>query len=464
MQQKTKFNQHNKEIKKQNVESMEKYFFAYIMENPQFFNRVDSASFSNNKIGYVYKRIHDYYLSRENPIIPTPKKVLELIRLDDADSKIITNQYLQSLLLVDIGDIVQSKEDDYLKKSLYSWCTSNSMKQKMYEAIDYIRDMNEIDFKNTEEVAAKVRDMMNSATLMSYDDEDLGLSFFNSDDHIQDTAKNKIKTGWGDIDLLMNGGWDRKTLNVVIGPSNSGKSLWLCNMAVNSANEGKNVLYVTLEMSASLVMKRLGASWLGIPVDEYDERSKDSTFMNKKLKALKSKNSGLGDDTFSSPMGEILVKEFPSGSCSVADIEAHIKRVEETMKLKLDVVIVDYLTIMQPDTKGNDNLFMNGKMLSNGLRAIAQRRDLVVITAMQVGKDNYGASDINLSDVSESKAIVENSDTIFGIIRTDTMRRDNKYTLKLLKLRNGSFKWELTQFDLNPTYLSIGNATKITFN
>ena len=466
-----RYSKEDKIVKKQNVESMEKYFFSYIMENPAFFHRVDSASFQNSKIEYVYKRIKDYYTSRENPIVPVPKKILELVRLDDADAKVINNQYLQSLLSVDIGDIVQSKDDDYLRKSLYSWCTSNKMQQKMMEAVDYIRGMNAIDYENTEDIANKVRDMMTSATLMDYDDDDLGLSFFNAEDHIQDTARNKISTGWGDIDLLMNGGWDRKTLNIVIGPSNSGKSLWLCNMAVNSSNAGKNVIYISLEMSDAMVIKRLGSASLRIPIDDYDNRSKDTAYMEKKIRSLRGKKAkngtndegGFGDAMFEQGVGDITVKEYPSGSASVSDIDNFIKRVEEIKKIKIDVVVVDYLTIMQPDSKGADNLFMNGKFLSNGLRAIAQKRELVMITAMQVGKDNYGASDITLADVSESKAIIENADCIYGIIRTDQMKRDNKYTLKLLKLRNGAFKWEMTQFELNPTYLSIENARKIDF-
>jgi replicative DNA helicase len=103
-------------------------------------------------------------------------------------------------------------------------------------------------------------------------------------------------------------------------------------------------------------------------------------------------------------------------------------------------------------------------LISNGLRAIAQVRDLVMVTAMQIGKDAQNAPEINMSDISESKAIYENADCIFGIIRTDAMRRENKYILKLLKLRNGSFKWEKTHFELDPVYLNIRNDKKLDFN
>jgi hypothetical protein len=201
-----------------------------------------------------------------------------------------------------------------------------------------------------------------------------------------------------------------------------------------------------------------------MPIDEYDNKSKDKVFMQRKLKELTTRAAQHGDDNlFNSTMGQIFVKEFPSGTCSVEDVDNHIKHLEENKGIKIDMVVLDYLTIMQPE-KGDGTLFSNGKYLSNGLRAIAQVRDLVMVTAMQIGKDAQNAPEINMSDISESKAIYENADCIFGIIRTDAMRRENKYILKLLKLRNGSFKWEKTHFELDPVYLNIRNDKKLDFN
>ncbi len=462
----SKFGQSNmaQAAKKQSLESMEKYFFAYIMENPKFFHRVEAMSFKDSKISFVYKRIAEYFLRQEKPIVPNNAKIFELIRLDDPDSEAIANDYLKNLLNVDVGRITQGADDDYLKKSFYSWCTYNSMKGKMYEAIDWIREMNEIDYTNTEIIAEKLRNAMNNATLMNYDDDDLGLDFFNSESHVQDTTKTKVSTGWSTLDELFNGGWSKKTLNIIAGGSNTGKSLWLCNIAVNAAECGKNVLYISLEMSDKEVIKRMGAKWLKIPIDAYDVRSKDKTFMERKLKELTTRSANFSDDNlFNSSMGRIIVKEFPSGCCTVMDVDNHIKHVEESKGIKIDMVVVDYLTIMAPDKSDNSSLFMNGKYLSNGLRAIAQKRDLVMMTAVQIGRDAQGGNDIHLSDISESKAIFENADVVTALIRSDAMRRENKYILKLLKLRSGGFKWERTHFELDPIYLNIGKDQKADY-
>lgn len=453
----------NNTLGQPNIEHLEKYFFAYIMENPKFFDRVDPIAFTNPNISFIYRIIREHFISLEKPIIPNDHKVLELVRMFDTNKQ-ISKEFLKGLLNVNLANMIQGNDDDYLQKAVQSWCTTSSMKQKMYEAADFIRELNPVDYNDTELVASKLRELINSATLMDYGDDDLGLDFDDPEAHIQDTAKNKLPTGWHNIDELLQGGWDRKTLNIVIGPSNSGKSLWLTNIAVNVANHGKNVIYISLEMSDKKVLKRMGASRLKIPIDEYDVKSKDTKYMQSKIKQLKTSSAMFTNDSdmFNNPMGKIFVKEYPAGTASIGDVDNYIKKFEENKGIKVDMVVVDYLTIMSPENKGqNSSLFQNGKDLSIGLRAIAQKYNLCMVSAMQVGKDNFGASDIFLSDISESKAIIENSDTMFGIIRTDPMRAENKYILKLLKLRDGGFKWEKTHFELNSKYLTIENDKKL---
>ena len=349
---------------KQSLDSMEKYFFAYIMENPKFFQRVEPISFKNSKIKFIYDKIRDYYLKQDKAIVQSNNKIFELVRLYDPDGDAIATDYLKSMLNVDIGNMVQDADDDYLRKAFYSWTTATSMRSKMYEAIDTLRDMNDIDYNNTELVASKLREAISSATSMNYDDDDLGLDFFDPDSHVQNTQESKISSGWASIDELLNGGWSRKTLNIIIGGSNSGKSLWLGNIGVNAAEAGKNVLYVTLEMADKEVIKRMGSKWLKIKIDSYDEHSKDKNFMQRKLKELTTRNSFNDDNIFGGAMGQIFVKEFPSGTCSVDDVDNHIKHLEESKGIKIDMVVLDYLTIMA-EKKGDSNLFSNGKYLSN---------------------------------------------------------------------------------------------------
>lgn len=445
-----------------NFDSLEPVFFAYILENPTYFHRVEPIAFKNPNIQFIYIRVRDNYISNKNQIIPTNRTIVEIIRLDDPEKR-ISNDFILSLLNINIGEYERGKDDNWLRNTLQAWCSTTNIKSKYAEAAEYIRDLDATDLGNVEEISGKIREIMNNATLLDFNDDDMGIDFDDPDSHIQDTAKNKIPTGWVNMDVLMNGGWDLKTLNMIIGPSNSGKSLWLGNIACNSANAGKNVLYISLEMADKKVMKRLGASRLRIPIDEYDTVSKDRTFIQRKIKDLKSSSamfSNSSSDLFENPMGKLFVKEYPAGSAKVSDIEQLVKNYIDLKGVKIDVLVVDYLTIMSPDIQGS-SLFQNGKQLSEGLRAIGQKHNLCCISAMQVGKDNFGASDITMSDISESKAIVETCDNMFGIIRTDPMRREGTYILKLLKIRDGEFKWEKTHFTLDKKHLIIEKDKKI---
>jgi hypothetical protein len=103
------------------------------------------------------------------------------------------------------------------------------------------------------------------------------------------------------------------------------------------------------------------------------------------------------------------------------------------------------------------NLYMKGKHLAESLRALAAQWECPLLTAIQVAKDAWNAADITLDKIPESKAIAETADIFGAIIRTEEMKRNNKYILKLLKQRDGDFSKSKAQFDLNPKYLTIEN-------
>lgn len=446
-----------------NLESLEPVFFNYILDHPTYFHRVEPIAFKNANLQFIYQRVRNFYISAKRPIVPSPKMIREMVRIDDPQGK-VTDDFIKTLLSINISEYQQGKDDDWLRKNLQSWSTTTNIRSRMQEAMDYVRNINPADVDSVEQAASRLKEMFGNSLLLNFEDNDLGLDFDDPLSHIQDTIKNKIPTGWKSLDELTSGGYDLKTLTVIIGPSNSGKSLWLTNIAVNAANYGKNVLYVSLEMSERKVMKRYGAMRLRIPIEEYDHRSKDVKYIESKIKELKSRNAQYTKDSdlFENPHGRFFVKEFPAGSATVSDIDALVKAYIDKKGIKIDMVVVDYLTIMSPDNNKSGTLFTNGKQLSEGLRAIGQKYNCVVVTAMQVGKDNFGAGDINLQDTAESKAIVETADMMFGIIRTEEMRKHGKYILKLLKMRDGDFKWTKTHFDLDKKYLTIINDNKMS--
>ena len=237
----------------------------------------------------------------------------------------------------------------------------------------------------------------------------------------------------------------------------SHNSMWLHNIATNAANAGTNVLLITLEMATRKVMKRLGSMRLKIKSDEYDEKSKDPVYMKQKLNNLKSQST-VGN-LFDAQPGKIFVKKYNTSDCTVTDIDNYIKKFEEVKRIKVGMVIVDYINIMSIE-KGYDitnMLYLKGKHLAEGLRRIADKYDVAVITATQTDKSVWDANDISLSAIPESKAIADTADSVWAIIRNPEMKRNNIYRLKILKLRDGEHHEEQIRFDFNTNFLTMEN-------
>jgi replicative DNA helicase len=436
--------------------NMEKLFFSYIMENSEQFYKVEPFFFKNTEISFVYQVIREEYLKSKNKVIPTPKQILAMVQLYDTDEKISKN-VLKILLTENTKDV----EMEWLEPRFKAWKLSNHSRSAVLKAIEQIRSIKDIDYDNVKEVTQTIQNTFSSLTHMDDDDNDLGDDFDDPEKHKQLLSLNKIHSGWSCIDKLLGGGWDLGTLNVILGETNVGKSIWMQNMAVNLADNGGIVLYITLEMASRKCMKRMGSMRLKIPVDQYDTMSKDTQFMKKKINDVIN-NTGT-NDLFNSKPGKIFVKKYNTSDCTVSDIDNYVKKFEETKRIKVNAIFVDYIGIMSIE-KGYDfssMLYLKGKHLAEGLRRIADKYKCIVITATQTDKSVWGASDIKIDDIPESKAIAESADTVWAIIRNSEMKKNNVYWLKILKLRDGEHHEEKTKFDFNQSYLTIENDTFI---
>jgi len=205
-------------------------------------------------------------------------------------------------------------------------------------------------------------------------------------------------------------------------------------------------------------MKRMGSMRLKIDNNDYETVSKDSTFMKNKINELKTmaSSSSLFDG---GKVGKLFVKKYPTSDCTVTDLENFIKKFQEIKRIKIDAVVVDYINIMSIEKGFNLDtmLYLKGKHLAEGLRRLADKQDVAVITATQVDKSVWGANDINLDDIPESKAIAEAADSVWAIIRNPQMKKENTYRLKILKLRDGEHHEEQIKFDFNTKYLTMTN-------
>lgn len=433
--------------------STEKIFLHWILNNPSNFDKVPLHYFSNTAVQFVYGIIRNYFLKNKNNQVPSISKIVELVRLEDVDETTISNAILKTILNVDIHDYEDSQDDNWLNSTFKAWCIEKKLNDSILLSIDKIRQLSteNLNYDKIQEVAIEIKRIIGDDLDISFDDDAVGLDFDDPESHKQETSKNKVPTGWSNLDSILNGGWDRKTLNVFMGASGTGKSLWMCNMAVNMANFGFNVLYITLEMSDRKVMKRMSSTRLSIPIHEFDELSKDSFYIKDKLNKFHNTHTGGGIDLFDKKVGKIIVREFPISSATIYDIEAIQKKVEEKKKIKIDVIVIDYLTIMKV-VAANNNMYLEGKQLSEGARALAQKTNAVVLTPIQIDKNAFDKLELTTKDISYSKAILETADNLFAIIR---LPEKDKYYLQALKLRDGEFKWNKSLYTLETKYLKL---------
>lgn len=434
---------------------LEKVFFNYILQTKKYFELVKSYFFKNSEIQFVYGIIREYMLKNNDANVPTPRQILDMVSLEDKEG-IITKEILKSILQVNLKEY---DEKNFIEPRFNGWVLSNRLRTGTIDIIDETRNLdNHSDFEKTIESANKIREIVDEMSSTNFvQDDDMGSDFDDAENHVQDSSKFKVKSGFETIDHMLGGGWDIQTLNVIMAETNNGKSLWMQNFAVKAADLGYNVLYITLEMSERKVMKRMGAMRLHIPINDYDKISKDIELIRKKIKSL-SNIAEPGSDLFEKKVGKIYTKFWAAGTATISDIDNYVQKLKEKKEIKADIIIVDYITLIA-SAKGTatDSLYIKGKHLAEGLRAIGAKYKCPVVTGVQVAKDAWNSSDITLESVPESKAIAETADSFFAIIRTEEMKRQNIFRFKLLKQRDGDFLKAQVKLNLNPTFLTLEN-------
>jgi len=429
---------------------MEKVFFHHILDNGEQIYKVEPFFFKNEDIQFIYSVLRNEYIVSKNKTVPTPQQILAMVKLNDPDKNIADN-LIKMLLKGDNSDY----EEGWIKEKFKAWKISNLTKNNVLKSIELIRGLEEVNYDNVVDIASKIQQIHNEFNLIADDDEDLGDDFDDPESHkVTDTSR-KMSTGWSCVDKILCGGWDQASMNVLMGETNVGKSMWMQNIGVKAADQGANVVFVTLEMGSQKCMKRMGSMRMKIPINDYDEKTKDGIFMKNRINSLKNMSGGL----FNSKPGKIFVKKYNTSDCTITDLDNYITKLEAAKGIKVNMVIVDYINIMGIE-KGLDfanMLFLKGKHLAEGLRFLADKHNMCLITATQTDKSVWGANDIDLKSIPESKAIAETADTVWAIIRNPEMKKNNVYRLKILKMRDGEHKGEQIRFDFNTTFLVMEN-------
>ena len=239
------------------------------------------------------------------------------------------------------------------------------------------------------------------------------------------TVEEKIPFDLEFFNKITKGGLPPKTLNIALAGTGVGKSLFMCHVAANCLSQGKNVLYITLEMAEERIAERIDANLMNITIDDLHELPKQM-FDDKIAKIIKSTS------------GKLIVKEYPTASAHSAHFRGLMKELAIKKSFKPDILFIDYLNICTSSRfKGatNVNSYMYIKAIAEELRGLAVETNLPIMSATQTTRSGFVSSDVGLEDTSESFGLPATADFMFALISNEELDELNQMAVKQLKNR-----------------------------
>jgi len=340
----------------------------------------------------------------------------------DLDTKGLNEElYKQSIYVINNLVAVDVEESQWLFDQTEKFCQDKAVYNAIMESIEIL------DGKDEKKTKTSIPDILGKALGVSFDHH-IGHDFIeNADERFESYHKKDIKVGF-DLDYMnkiTSGGFSQKSLNVILAGTGAGKSLAMCHFASHNLTEGKNVLYITLEMAEEAIAKRIDANLMNINHEEIDMLPKDT--YDKKISQIKEKTKG-----------RLIVKEYPTASAHTLHFKTLLKELELKKKFKPDIIYIDYINICASSRlRGNitANSYTIIKAIAEEFRGMAVETGVPVVTATQTNRDGFSNSDVGLENTSESFGLPATADFMFALIRSEELDELGQVMIKQLKNR-----------------------------
>lgn len=397
-------------------------FLAWLVTHDQefmgtYYDALIPNQFESKELVWYFTRAKEFYLENRNVI---PREALEILLVDaeNVDAQVVMSFY---------DDAPEPSEA--MRNFMYTHSRGWFQRRVMYSALERAHDMlaeNRID-------AAKDILSRTNTEVAAVGKKDLGLALIDSVDSFNSLMSdayhpdmnNAIPTGMRTVDWILRGGLRPGELGLIMAKPGGGKSQTLAFMARNAMLCGYNVAFYTLEMAPLLVHQRI---WAGI----IDMNTID---MERDLELTKKLTSAKAKELQTKGCGELLVKEYPTGSASIDDIIAHIDQLEKIASFKPDIVFIDYGDILAPRRSFNvrrDDL----ATVYQDIRGLGQILGIPIWTASQINREGADRNFIKLTDIADSWDKVKISDYIFAFQQNEKEKEDGEASLAPLKIRN----------------------------
>tara|TARA_X000000950_G_scaffold274710_1_gene360150 strand:- start:976 stop:2355 length:1380 start_codon:yes stop_codon:yes gene_type:complete len=375
-----------------------------------------SEYFTDSSEQLLFNLVKEYFDTyTKNPTVEAL-----LINLDKSinvnDKTIGESQQLLEKLSADTDE----SPFEWVVNETEQWCKDRAIYLAVMSSIDVID-------KKSQRSTGEIPELLKDALSVSFDthighdvieDADERFDFYNKEEE-------KIPFDLEYFNKITKGGLPNKTLNICLAGTGVGKSMFMCHQASSCLLMGKNVLYLTMEMSEEKIAERIDANTLNIPIKDIPELSKKQ--FSTKIDRLKNKTNG-----------KLIVKEYPTASAHVGHFRHLLQELDIKKDFQPDIIFIDYLNIcasyrIRPGAGANSYTLV--KSIAEELRGLAVEFDVPIVSATQTTRSGYGSTDIGLEDTSESFGLPATADLMFALITSEELEDLDQMVVKQLKNR-----------------------------
>jgi len=377
---------------------------------------IKSEFFTNHNESILFGEINEFVNKYKN--LPTKETILvELNKRKD----------LKEEELSEIKTIVnkldnQEVELQWLLDTTEKFCKDRAVHNAVLEGIQIL------DGKDKKQNPEAIPTILSNALAVSFDNH-IGHDYIDDAEarfEFYHKKEKRFKFDLNYFNRITKGGVPSKTLNIALAGTGVGKSLFMCHAASNWLTQGKNVLYITLEMAEERIAERVDANLFDVTIDDLHAMPKD--MYDNKVSKLQNKT-----------LGQLIIKEYPTASAHSGHFRALLNELSLKKTFKPDVVFIDYLNICASSRfkGGNISSYFYIKAIAEELRGLAVEFDVPIFSATQTTRSGFTSTDIGLEDTAESFGLPATADFMFALISNDELDQLNQLKVKQLKNRFG---------------------------
>ena len=341
----------------------------------------------------------------------------------ESNNRFSDDQYIAACeIMPTIFDTATEKSDtDWILDTTEKWCQDRAIHNAIMESISII------DGKHQELSKNALPDLLTKALAVTFD-TNIGHDYLENMEERFDfynAQEDRIAFDLEYFNIITKGGIPNKTLNVALAGTGVGKSLFMCHIAANALTQGRDVLYITMEMAEERIAERIDANLLNVPIGDLQDMQR-SVFTSKVA------------DVASRTNGKLIIKEYPTGSAHAGHFRALLNELKLKKNFVPEMVFIDYLNICTSSRMkagGNVNSYTLIKAIAEELRGLAVEFNLPIFTATQTTRSGFSSSDPGLEDTSESFGLPATADLMFALVSSDELESLGQVMVKQLKNR-----------------------------